>query len=263
MKNGVSVDVVVLAGGRNSPAMQEATGVENRALTPLGSQTMLDFVAAALNATPSIGKVYVVGDVPASERYTQVKGGETLLDNLTAGLNAAGSQSSVLISTSDIPFVTPESLEDFLGCALLSHADLCCSYVPLALCKQKYPALKRTAIKLAEGQFTFGNVMLLNPRFLFANKDTIRQAYAARKSPIQIAKMLGVGLLIRLLLAQYLSPKMLTVSALENAVGRLLGSGCRVIGICSEFPEIGTDVDNPEDIAVARRLLAPEVIAQD
>jgi hypothetical protein len=45
------------------------------------------------------------------------------------------------------------------------------------------------------------------------------------------------------------------VAALEGAVGRLLGSGVRARGIRSEHPEIGTDVDNPEDIALARRLL--------
>ena len=252
----MTVDVVVLAGGKNSPDMAAASGVENRALTPIGTQTMLDYVVSALNHTPSAGKIYVVGDVPGSVDYMQVTGGKTLLDNLMAGLNAAGEQERILISTSDIPFVTPAALEDFIQRAVVSGADLCCSYVPLAVCQQRFPEMKRTAVKLAEGKFTLGNVMLVNPRFLTANQAAISEAYDARKSPVKVAKMLGVGLLARLMGAQLISPKLLTVAALEQAVSRLLGHGGRAVGICSAYPEIGTDVDNPEDIAVARRILA-------
>ena len=254
----MTVDVVVLAGGKNGPAMAAASGVENRAMTPIGAWTMLDYVVSALGQTPSIGRIYVVGDVPGGDDYTQVTGGETLLENLLAGLNAAGAQARVLISTSDIPFVTPDALEDFLQQAAASGADLCCSYVPLALCREKFPEMKRTAVKTAEGQFTLGNVMLVNPSFLIANQAAIAQAYAARKSPVKVAKMLGAGLLVRLLAAQLVLPRLLTVKALELSVSRLLGHGGRAAGICSAYAEIGTDVDNPEDVAIARRLLAKD-----
>lgn len=249
-----TVDVVVLAGGKNSPEMATATGAENRALTPIGTRTMLEYVVAALTDTPSVGRIFVVGDVPQSDRYTAVTGRETLLDNLMAGLTAAGDQERVLISTSDIPFVTPQALEDFAGRASATDADLCCSYVPLAACLRKYPEMKRTAITLAEGRFTLGNVMLVRPRFLVNHQEAITQAYAARKSPAQIARLLGLGLLLRLLGSQIVSPRLLTTSALEAAVSRLLDSG-RAVGICSAYPEIGTDVDKPEEVAIARRLL--------
>ena len=249
------MDAVVLAGGKNSPEMTAATGAENRALTPIGTRSMLEYVVAALTDTPSVGRIFVVGDVPQSDRYAAVTGQETLLDNLMAGLTAVGDQERVLISTSDIPFVTPQSLEDFIGRASATDADLCCSYVPLAACTQKYPEMKRTAIMLAEGRFTLGNVMLVRPRFLVNHQEAITQAYAARKSPVQIARLLGLGLLLRLLGSQIVSPRLLATSALEDAVSRLLDGG-RVVGICSAYPEIGTDVDKPEDVAIARRILA-------
>ena len=50
----MSVDVVVLAGGRNGADMRAATGVENRALMPLGDGTMLDYVTAALRRAASV-----------------------------------------------------------------------------------------------------------------------------------------------------------------------------------------------------------------
>ena len=254
----MSVDVVVLAGGRNGADMRAATGVENRALMPLGDGTMLDYVTAALRRAASVRDIYVVGEVPTGTGYHTVSGGATLLDNLMAGLREAGSGAGgeqVLISTSDIPFLTPEAVEDFLVSATQSGADICCSYVPVEMCYARFPDMKRTAVKMREGQMTLGNLMLINPQFLIANQVLIARAYDARKSPIQVARMLGAGLLIRLLLAQLLTPSLLTIGALENGVGRLLG-GARAAGIRSEYPEIGTDVDKPADVAIARRLLA-------
>ncbi len=250
----MTINAVVLAGGRNSAEMQAATGVSNRALTPIGSQTMLDYVTAALRASPSVGSIYVVGDVPASGEYQQVTGGETLLDNLMAGIHAAeanGYQGRVLVTTSDIPFLTPESVEDFVRRGLESGADFCCPFVSLALCRERFPEMKRTAIKLREGRFTLGNIMLVNPRFLLTHQDTIQRAYDARKSPVQMARLLGLSLLGRLVLAQTISPALLTIQTLEEGVSRLMG-GCRAVGIETQYPEIGTDVDKPDDVAIAR-----------
>ncbi len=250
----MTMNAVVLAGGRNSPEMAAATGTENRALTPIGTRTMLDYVVSALDKAPSVGKIFVVGPVPQSDRYTQIAGRETLLENLLAGLEAAGDEEQVLVSTSDIPFLTPSAAEDFAIRASAIRADLCCSYVPLAVCTQKYPEMKRTAVKLAEGRFTLGNMMLVNPQFLQTKQEAITAAYAARKSPVQVAKLLGLGLLGRLVGAQVLAPGLLSVAGLEAAVSRALGG--QAAGVCSAYAEIGTDVDRPEDVAIARRILA-------
>ena len=253
-KQRMTTNVVVLAGGSNSPEMAAATGTENRALTPIGTRTMLDYVVSALGGAPSVGKIFVVGDVPQSEQYTQVAGRETLLENLLGGLEAAGSGERVLVSTSDIPFLTAEAAEDFLVRASAIGADLCCSYVPLAVCIRTYPEMKRTAVKLAEGRFTLGNMMLVNSNFLQTKQEAITAAYDARKSPVAVARLRGLGLLGRLLGAQLVAPGLLSVAALEAAVSRVLGG--KAAGVCSAYAEIGTDVDKPEDVAIARRLLA-------
>ncbi len=250
----MTINAVVLAGGRNSPEMAAATGTEIRALTPIGTQSMLSYVVSALNKAPSVGKIFVVGTVPQSEQYIQIAGRETLLENLLAGLEAAGNNERVLVSTSDIPFLTAEAAEDFAVRASAIEADLCCSYVPLAVCTQRYPEMKRTAISLAEGRFTLGNMMLVNSQFLQTKQEAITAAYDARKSPVKVARLLGPGLLARLMGAQLLAPGLLSVAGLEAAVSRVLGG--RAAGVCSAYAEIGTDVDKPEDVAIARHLLA-------
>ena len=254
----MTVNTVVLAGGKNKTEMLELSGVSSRALTPLGTRTMLDYVTKALRHSPTVGQIYVVGEVPPSDNYTQISGGTTLIENLLAGLQAAqksGHSERILVSTSDIPFLTPESVEDFVRQGLASGADLCCSYVSLDRCLEQYPEMKRTAIKLREGRFTLGNLMLVNPAPLLAHPEIIEAAYAARKSPVQVAKLLGPGLLGRLLLAQTISPSLLTIRMLELAAGRLLG-GIPAAAIRSSYAEIGTDIDKPGDVAIARRLLA-------
>jgi len=113
----MTVNTVVLAGGKNKTEMLELSGVSNRALTPLGTRTMLDYVTKALHHSPIVGQIYVVGEVPPSDNYTQISGGTTLIENLLAGLQAAqksGHSERILVSTSDIPFLTPESVEDFV-----------------------------------------------------------------------------------------------------------------------------------------------------
>ena len=254
------LDVVVLAGGKNSAEMEAATGVTNRALVTLGGETMLSYVVEALRAAPDVGRVFVVGDVPADGRYQQVPAGETLMDNLLAGLRAVDASAAtgrpVLVATSDTPFLRAEAVTDFITQSRATGADLCYPIVPIDLCRTRFPEMKRTTLRLREGTFTGGNMMLINPRFLLDHEDTVLRAYAARKSVPQIGRLLGWGLLMRILAAQALSPSLLTLAMLEAGVSRLIGSGCRARAIVTRHPEIGTDVDKPEDVAVAQRMLA-------
>lgn len=254
---GQTLDAVVLAGGKNSPEMQTATGETNRALVRLGARTMLDYVVTALHESTPIGRIYVVGDVPPDGRYQQIAPGETLMDNLLAGLQAAqagGETTAALVATSDTPFLTPEAVDHFIQESRASGADLCYPIVPIALCRERFPQMKRTTLRLREGQFTGGNMMLLNPRVILTHQDLILRAYAARKKVLQLGRLLGWGLLLRVLLSQILSPSLLTLGRLESGVSRLLG-GLPARAIITPYPEVGTDVDKPDDVEIARELL--------
>lgn len=240
--------------------MQGATGVVNRALTPLGDKAMLSYVAEALAASGSIGRVFVVGDVPGDANlYERVSPGETLMDNLLAGIRAACAEREaprLLISTSDIPFLTPNAVDDFVAQAVAADADFGYSIIPMARCREAFPQMKRTTLRLREGVFTGGNLMLVNPEYVLGRQETILRAYAARKRVGQIGAMLGWGLLARIVVAQMVAPRVLTIPMLEAGVARLLGSGCRARAIVTQYAEIGTDIDSPADIALAREMLA-------
>ena len=251
------VDAVVLAGGRNSAEMQAATGVENRALVRLGERTMLEYVIKALIGAPSLGRIFVVGDVPESEDYERLVPGQTMVDNLFAGLRASEAVEAgdrpVLAVTSDIPFLTPAAVQDFVARAV-AGADFCYPIIPIATCQARFPEMRRTTLKIREGTFTGGNLMLLQPRALQMHRETILRAYAARKRPLQLGGMLGWGLLARIALAQTVSPRFVSLAQLETGVSRVLG--CRAAAVVTEFAEIGTDVDKPDDVTAAHTRLA-------
>jgi GTP:adenosylcobinamide-phosphate guanylyltransferase len=253
----VRTSAVVLAGGKASPELQAVTGVTNRALLRIGDQTMLDYVVDALAQSSHIGDVYVVGDVPSSSRYSSVPDAGSLFDNIVAGL-AAVNAVQALVATSDIPFLTSAAVDDFVSNALARDVDIAYPIVSMDAYRKRFSEMKRTTVRLREGEFTGGNIMLLRSAFITGQPERIRQAYAARKNVLRLGALLGPGLLMRLVVSQTLAPNVLSLPMLEAGVSRILGNGSRVAAVITDYPEIGTDVDKPDDVAAAERLLVRE-----
>ncbi len=245
-----SLGAVILAGGKAKPDMQALTGQTSRALVEVNGKTLLAHVTDALRAA-SLTRLVVVGDVPASDAYAGIPDQGDFVANLFAGVDAHPSAAWVLIATSDLPFLTGPAVADFiekgLRLAHSSQADIVFPIVPVAACYARFPGVKRTALKLREGEFTGGNLALARPELLRAQRARIGGAYAARKSPLRLAQMLGLGTIVRLLYSQQFAPRSLPLSYLEAKISGLLGSAGRAV--VSDYPEIATDLDRPSDFA--------------
>jgi len=249
---GKPIPGVVLAGGKAKPELMAATGQSNRALVVVKGKTLLRHVIEALRAADAgIGPITVVGDVPEDADYTRLPDGGDFVANVFAGLTAHAEAPFVLISSCDLPFLTGESVSAFTREAVAraeeTGAGLIYPVVPVAACLERFPGVKRTSLRLREGALTGGNLMLARPGFLLAQQQRIAAAYAARKSPLKLARQLGIGTLGRLLLSQMVAPGLLTIPFLEARVSRLLGGPARAL-ICP-YPEIATDLDRPSDFA--------------
>lgn len=251
------IAALILAGGKNSPEMRAACGgVESRALAALAGRPMLDYVVDAVRTgLGEGGRILVAGDVPPPAGCTGVSGGASLVDTLLSGAAALHpDETRLLVVTADIPFLTPEAVADFLKQASAFPADFHYPIVRAELCAARFPGMRRTVLRIAEGTFTGGNLALLDPAFLRRRESVLRAAYARRKSIPGLANLLGAGLLIRLAASRVL-PGLLAIRHLEAAVGRVLG-GARVQAVISPFPEVAADIDRPEDIERARVWLA-------
>lgn len=242
---------VVLAGGKLDPEMQAIAGGSNRALIAVGGRTMLDTVVGALDGSGLVEEIVVAGEVPHSGRFVRIADGGGFVENVFAGVEAAQGADYVLIATADLPFLSSESVQDFLSRALPLHADVVYAAVPVELCYAKYPGIRRTAINLREGRLTGGNIALVRREFMETQRERLLQAYSSRKSPVRLASMLGFGVIARFALSLAV-PRVLRIRDLEKAMSRFIQGNARAL--ISKYPDIATDIDRPSDLEALRVL---------
>ena len=258
---GRRIAALVLAGGKSSPEMQAASGgVPNRALVPLAGRPMLGYVVDAVRGgldavTSETARSRILVATAAEDTVpddcVHVPDGASLIDTLLSGVKALRpDETRLLVATADIPFLSAGAVADFVRQGEATGAAFVYPIVPAGLCAARFPAMRRTTLRVREGIFTGGNLALLDPAFLRQNETLLRAAYARRKSVSGLAKLLGAPILLRLLAAR-LAPGLLAVAHLEAAVSDALG-GVSARAVISSFPEVGVDVDRPADLAVAQ-----------
>lgn len=104
-------DAIILAGGKNTDALQRMTEEKYEALSNIAGKPMVSFVAAALANSKNIGRILIIGPkqelekISFSERISILEGGATLLETIQVGIAALGHTRKTLVATSDIPLV--------------------------------------------------------------------------------------------------------------------------------------------------------------
>lgn len=234
---------VVLAGGEIDPDWQAQTGVRSRAEVMVGDAPMYQHVLRALQGVEGIGAILIVGTVPHGAGYTVLPPRASLLENVRLGLEQSPTD-SVLFATVDLPFLTAESVQFFLDESLRSGASLTYAVVPAAMCRERFPGMKRTTVRLREGEFTGGNLLWARRTVAMRELPRLETLYHARKQPVRMAMAIGTGLLIRFLLAQFVSLRLLSIEQIETRVARILQ--VPVKAIITPYPEVGTDIDGLE-----------------
>ncbi|HYE12517.1 MAG TPA: nucleotidyltransferase family protein [Patescibacteria group bacterium] len=255
------MNVIVLAGNKKVNSSSEDSNnqkdlnvqIGNKALLRLKDKYMIEYIIDTLRNSSVIGKIAVVGPKEQLEPIIGdkvdyiVEGTDSIVTNGLLAMENFKNDKQVLITTSDIPMLTVEALEDFISKALDMNADLCYSVVDKLVNDKKYPEVKRTYARLWEGQFTGGNIFLFNPAVTEKCKTFVEQMLEYRKSPAKMAMVLGFGFLIRMALG------ILTINAVQKKTERLLGiKGAVVI---SEYPEVGNDVDKMSDVQFVEKYL--------
>ncbi|HXH59768.1 MAG TPA: NTP transferase domain-containing protein [Fimbriimonadaceae bacterium] len=231
------MDIVVLAGGKCNPELRDATGAEFRADVPIGGKTLAQIVIGAVRP---LGTPVLVGG-PSIEGVRRVQGGDNFCDSLSNGLNQVQSESFLLV-TVDLPSLTTTALQDFIDNSD-PKAGLNYAVVEKAACEKAFPGMKRTTLKLREGEFTGGNVALMDTAMMRRAMPVMQRAYDQRKKPLNLAMIVGFGILARVVVGQAV-PALLPLAALERGVGRFLG--VPVHAVPSKFAEIAADLDSAD-----------------
>jgi molybdopterin-guanine dinucleotide biosynthesis protein A len=243
------VAAVLLAGGATSEAFQAMAGVPNRALAEIGGRPMIEIVLDAVRGSRWIGRIVLVGGPeldgigPVDARLPP---GDSLVANITAGIRACDGFAYVLLVTADLPFLTSEAVDRMIEAGIASGGGLCYPAIRKEDNERVFPGMRRTYVHLADGDFTGGNLVLVRPDVLLANEARVARAHAARKKPWQVALIFGLPTLWRLLRGT------LTIAAAEARASVILGVSARVLLL--PYPQLGADIDRPEDLETARRL---------
>lgn len=224
----------------------------NKALIKIHEKEMILYVIDAVKALGVADQIAVVGNKQdmasiAPQVDILVEEGGTLPENVLRGASIFDDDDEVLVLTSDIPMITPAALGDFVEQSRRLSADFTYPVVRREINDKKYPGVKRTYVKIKDGNFTGGNVFLVKAGAVKTYMPKAQVFLSYRKKPWKMVKVLGMGFALRFLLGT------LTIAHLEKRVSELFGITARAV--ISEYPEIGTDVDKVSDLDLARSLL--------
>jgi len=153
----------------------------------------------------------------------------------------------VLGATGDLPALTPEAIDDFVTRSLESGADFTYPLVRASDMEEQFPGSQRSFVKVAGGEVTGGNVMLVSGELLVRNRDIGQRLFETRKSPVRMARVIGLPFILK-----YVTGR-LRVDDVEHKMEQLLGGRCAAI--YTSHASIGADVDKPIDVVVAERVL--------
>ena len=254
MSEAKSVAAIVLAAGTKSEPVSQASGLAHKAMLEVGGQAVVNRVVEALQAAQLVGEVVVVTapgspvqDVLAEGTAWVESAGGSFVDTIMAGLQYHRDWEQALLVTGDLPLLTAEAVDHFVAEALDSGAELCYSMVSAKRADSLYGTSSHSRVRLRDGDFTGGNLALVSRQFVERQQQQLKRAFASRKNPIGLLRLLGGRFVFRYLLGH------LTVADIVQRARQILG--CEVMVVNSPYPEISFDVDKPDHVAIARQHL--------
>lgn len=249
----IGTTAVVLAGGPHDELAAKTPGAPNKAFVAVGGIALVERTLRALRASSSIGHIIVVAPESvhrhpalslANERR---RDGKRIRDSLRSGLANLPPNADVLISTSDLPILTPQSVDDFVLRASEKDADLTYGCIERRVHEARYPQVPHTWARLRDGTYCGTGFITIRPRVFPSLERFIEQLGHARKNPLHLAKLFGWDVLLRF------AVRRLSIGDAEERASRIIGA--RVRAVVSPYPEIGVNVDRVSDIALAEDLV--------
>lgn len=246
------VDGVVLAGRYNTGRLQAVSGAKLEAMIEVQGRALVEYVITAMTTSGKVGNIIVVG--PPRELAPVLRDGVIavepagdVLTNLRRGLSHARS-GQVLVCTSDLPLLSPESIQDFLRrCQEAPGADFYMPVVSAQVAQGAYPEMQRTYGRLREGSFTGGNIFLMKAHLPEAAWAKAEEFVKNRKNVLRLASLLGPVYVFRMLVCRPSIPQ------LERRVEQLLGIRCRAV--LTPYVELVVDCDKESDLRVVEAVL--------
>ena len=251
---------ILLAGSRTGEPSDGGRGDRRPTpLTPVAGVPSLVRALRALRCAEAIDGGLLVGP---EQRHGQHDG--TVADLLAVGdfewiAPAAGPAESVLkaierlntwpvlLTTGDHALLTARTIDGFCAAAGAQDADLTVGLTPHRLVAERFPGLKRTRLRFADGAYCGTNLF-----YLHSPKATRAIAFwagvqADRKRPWRIVRRLGWRPLAAYACGRF------SIDGAVAALSRL--TECASDWVSVEDPHAAIDVDSAADLEMAERIL--------
>lgn len=254
------MDAIVTAGGISRPddPLYAITGIEKKALIPLAGKPMVSWVIEALAGSELAENIVVVGLEPEELPY----GGQTplhyvaavgsLIDNTMAALDRLKQVNptvqKVLLASSDIPLITPESVRGFVAECGSLEADIYYAIVEEKTMEAGFPNSRRTFVPFKGGRYSGGDLFLVDVAAPDkTDLDLFRGLTSSRKNYWQQVRLLGFGFIVRFLLRR------MSVEDAAKQAKKILNLDAR--GVDTRYPELGMDLDKPHQYELIKTIL--------
>jgi len=256
-----TVTALVLAGARTAQdPVAKMVGVSNKVLVHVDGEPMVSRVLQTLEESHTVGKRILCG--PSWEtvqgnpflwrliesgkvRWVEPQRGPSL--SVGRFLSEHPQEFPLLITTADHALLTAEMVDYFLREAKSLGADVAVGLVPYSLITASYPQSKRTVTRFTGGGFCGSNLFGLFTPKAKRMVEFWSHIERERKHPLRLIRTLGGLVLVRYVLG---------CLSLSDALGRLgRRLDLQVKEVLLPFPEAAIDVDTPEDLALAEKIL--------
>lgn len=247
------IDAVVLAGGPQDGVALLQPGAPNKAFVDIGGVTLVGRVIAALRGSPQVRCIVVVAP-PSMSAHPDLTpsndlraDGTRITESLRNGLRDFPPDAMALVVASDLPVLTSEAVDDFIGRLHPEDADIDYGCVEKSVHTRRFPEVPHTWARMRDGTFCGGGIFGIKPRVLPKLERFIERLGAARKHPLKLASFFGWDMMARFAVGR------LAIAQAEARAAKILGAPVKAV--ISPYPETAVNVDRPSDVELARRLV--------
>lgn len=217
-----------------------------KALVRLGDSCLFEFVLRAIAGLSGCSQILMTppsGFSPPPDITTVPSQGSWLADFFEIISAGAGSK-NLLIINADAALITAETLESLLNDLAEIPGGLIWPVIELDCL---WPEAQKTRLNFMPGSRNLirGNAVLVRPRLLDLDLDLL--ARANRRPALAEVPLLGFWNCLKGLV------DLLTIDDITRRFSQILG--CQASIFRCRYPELGFDIDYPEDLKIAERLL--------
>jgi len=257
-----STTALVLAGERLvGDGLARDAKVAHKSLLQVKGVPMLVRVVRCVAAVPGVGRILVSARSPdLLEAHPELsrlrdagiieyqRSAESPATSVQEVLSRREFPGPLLVTTSDHPLLAPDMVEHFCGEAERSGAEVVAAVVSDSVFRARFPDARRTFIPLRGESVTGANLFWFRSSEGAGAAGFWRRTESVRKSPWRLAGLFGASALTLFALRR------LGLEDVTRRMSERLGISVTVIRL--PYPECGLDVDRPDDLALAERVLA-------